>query len=77
VKIDASFIRGMTRDEDDDAIVGALICLAHALGMLAVAEGVETAAQLERLKGLGCDLAQGFHFGAPGSGALVQALFGS
>jgi EAL domain-containing protein (putative c-di-GMP-specific phosphodiesterase class I) len=45
--------------------------------MLAIAENVETAAQLERLKALGCDLAQGFHFGAPGSGALVQTLFGS
>lgn len=77
VKIDASFIKGMTHDEDDDAIVAALVGLAHALGMLAIAEAVETPAQLERLKALGCDLAQGFHFGAPGSGALVQALFGS
>jgi EAL domain-containing protein (putative c-di-GMP-specific phosphodiesterase class I) len=77
VKIDASFIKGMTHDGDDDAIVAALVGLAHALGMLAIAEGVETAAQLERLKALGCDLAQGFHFGAPGSGALVQTLFGS
>jgi EAL domain-containing protein (putative c-di-GMP-specific phosphodiesterase class I) len=77
VKIDASFIRGMTHDEDDDAIVAALVGLAHALGMQAIAEGVETGAQLERLKALGCDLAQGYHFGAPGSGALVQTLFGS
>jgi EAL domain-containing protein (putative c-di-GMP-specific phosphodiesterase class I) len=76
VKIDASFIKGMAH-EDDDAIVAALVGLAHSLGMLAIAEGVETAAQLERLKALGCDLAQGFHFGAPGSGALVQTLFGS
>jgi EAL domain-containing protein (putative c-di-GMP-specific phosphodiesterase class I) len=77
VKIDQSFIKGMTHDEDDDAIVAALVGLAHALGMLAIAEGVETGAQLERLKALGCDMAQGFHFGAPGSGALVQTLFGS
>jgi EAL domain-containing protein (putative c-di-GMP-specific phosphodiesterase class I) len=76
VKIDGSFIKGMTHHEDDDAIVGALIGLAHALGMLAIAEGVETAAQLERLKALGCDLAQGFHFGAPGSAGLVRSLFG-
>jgi EAL domain-containing protein (putative c-di-GMP-specific phosphodiesterase class I) len=76
VKIDGSFVKGMTDHEDDDAIVGALIGLAHALGMLAIAEGVETAAQLERLNALGCDLAQGFHFGAPGSAGLVRSLFG-
>jgi EAL domain-containing protein (putative c-di-GMP-specific phosphodiesterase class I) len=77
VKIDASFIKGMTHDDEDDAIVAALVGLAHTLGMLAIAEGVETGAQLGRLKALGCDLAQGFHFGAPGSGALIQTLFGS
>jgi len=76
VKIDASFIKGMTRHQDDDAIVAALIGLAHALGMLAIAEGVETAAQLERLEALGCDVAQGFHFGAPGPAALIGSLFG-
>jgi EAL domain-containing protein (putative c-di-GMP-specific phosphodiesterase class I) len=76
VKIDGSFVKGMTHHKDDHAIVAALISLAHALGMLAIAEGVETAAQLERLKALGCDLAQGFHFGAPSSGALVRTLFG-
>jgi len=65
VKIDASFVKGMTHQRDDDAIVASLIGLAHALGMLAVAEGVETDAQLERLRALGCDLAQGFLFGAP------------
>jgi EAL domain-containing protein (putative c-di-GMP-specific phosphodiesterase class I) len=75
VKIDGSFVKGMCHHQDDDAIVAALIDLAHALGMQAVAEGVETAAQLERLKELGCDLAQGFHFGAPGSGDLVRSLF--
>jgi EAL domain-containing protein (putative c-di-GMP-specific phosphodiesterase class I) len=75
VKIDGSFIEGLTQQEDDDAIVAALINLAHALGMNAIAEGVETAAQLERLQALGCDLAQGFHLGAPGSGSQVRRLF--
>ena len=69
VKIDASFVKGMTHHDDDDAIVAALIGLAHALGMLAIAEGVETPAQLERLRALGCDLAQGFLFGAPAASA--------
>ena len=77
VKIDQSFIKGMTHHRDDEAIVAALIGLAHALEMQAIAEGVETAAQLDRLKALGCDLAQGFHFGAPGAAGLVRNLFGS
>jgi len=68
VKIDASFVKGMTHHGDDGAIVAALVDLAHALGMLAVAEGVETAAQLERLRALRCDLAQGFYCGAPATG---------
>jgi EAL domain-containing protein (putative c-di-GMP-specific phosphodiesterase class I) len=75
VKIDGSFIKGLGQHEDDDAIVAALVSLAHALGMSAIAEGVETAAQLERLQALGCDLAQGFYLGAPGSGAQVRDLF--
>ncbi|HVW32979.1 MAG TPA: EAL domain-containing protein [Acidimicrobiia bacterium] len=77
VKVDASFIKGLTHHQEDHAIVTALIGLAHSLGMLAIAEGVETAAQLDRLKALGCDLAQGFHFGAPGAGDLVGRLFGA
>jgi len=76
VKIDGSFVKGLTHHEEDDAIVGALIGLAHSLGMQAVAEGVETAAQLEHLRALGCDLARGFHFGAPGSAGFVRSLFG-
>jgi EAL domain-containing protein (putative c-di-GMP-specific phosphodiesterase class I) len=68
VKIDASFVKGMAHDADDAAIVAALVDLAHALGMLAIAEGVETAAQLDRLRALRCDLAQGFHCGAPATG---------
>jgi len=68
VKIDASFVKGMTHHGDDGAIVAALVDLAHALGMLAVAEGVETADQLERLRALRCDLAQGFYCGAPATG---------
>lgn len=48
-----------------DAIVAAAIEMAHALGMVAAAEGVETEAQLVRLAELGCDLAQGFHLARP------------
>ena len=65
VKVDASFVKGMTHDGDDGAIVASLVDLAHALGMLAIAEGVETAVQLQALRAVGCDLAQGFYCGAP------------
>ena len=75
VKIDGSFIKGLGQQEDDDAIVTALVNLAHALGMSAIAEGVETEAQLEYLQTLGCELVQGFLLGAPGSGAQVSSLF--
>jgi EAL domain-containing protein (putative c-di-GMP-specific phosphodiesterase class I) len=75
VKIDGSFVKGLGEQEDDDAIVTALIGLAHALGMNAIAENVETEEQLERLQDLGCDLAQGFYLGSPGTGPQVRNLF--
>jgi EAL domain-containing protein (putative c-di-GMP-specific phosphodiesterase class I) len=62
LKIDRSFINGLDDERGDNAIVAAIIELAHALGIRVVAEGVETAAQLARLRGLGCDLGQGFLF---------------
>jgi EAL domain-containing protein (putative c-di-GMP-specific phosphodiesterase class I) len=60
LKIDRSFVGGMEDSEADAAIVEGVIRLAHALGLAAVAEGVETHRQLERLGALGCDLGQGF-----------------
>ena len=65
IKVDASFIAGLGRDRGDAAITMAVIRLAHALGMVTIAEGVETQEQLELLRTLGCDLVQGFHVGAP------------
>jgi diguanylate cyclase (GGDEF)-like protein len=50
----------------DERILRTLVSLAHALGLTVTAEGVETAAQAERLKAIGCDAAQGWHFGHPG-----------
>jgi diguanylate cyclase len=75
VKVDASFVHGLGVNGDDDAIVAALIGLAHSLGMQAVAEGVETQGQYTRLRDLGCDLAQGFLLGSPAPASAVQALF--
>ncbi len=65
IKVDASFVAGLARDRGDAAITMAVIRLAHALGMVTVAEGVETEEQLELLRTLGCDLVQGYHLGVP------------
>lgn len=62
LKIDQSFVADLCTDEDDAAIVAAIITLGHALGLTVVAEGVETAEQLDRLASLGCDVLQGFLF---------------
>jgi diguanylate cyclase (GGDEF)-like protein/PAS domain S-box-containing protein len=65
VKIDRSFVDGLGRDPEDSAIVAAVVSMAHALGMVAVAEGVETAEQLAELRALGCEIGQGYYFGRP------------
>jgi EAL domain-containing protein (putative c-di-GMP-specific phosphodiesterase class I) len=65
LKIDGAFVAGLGTDSGDDAIVSGTINLAHALGLEVVAEGVETAQQLARLKELNCDLAQGYYFSEP------------
>jgi diguanylate cyclase (GGDEF)-like protein/PAS domain S-box-containing protein len=65
IKIDRDFVAGLLSDQEDQAIVTAIINLAHTLGVVAVAEGVESADQVRRLRALGCDLGQGYHFGRP------------
>ena len=65
LKIDRSFVRNMTTDEDDAAIVRAIIDLGAALGLTTLAEGVETVEQFELLKSYDCDRCQGYYFGKP------------
>jgi EAL domain-containing protein (putative c-di-GMP-specific phosphodiesterase class I) len=65
VKIDKSFVDGVARVPQEAAIVAAVVSLSHALGLGTVAEGVETVAQVDRLRALGCDAAQGYYFWPP------------
>jgi diguanylate cyclase (GGDEF)-like protein len=65
VKIDRSFVSGLHLSDQEAAIVAAVISLSHALGLRTVAEGVEEVAQVERLRGLGCDVGQGYHYARP------------
>jgi diguanylate cyclase (GGDEF)-like protein/PAS domain S-box-containing protein len=68
VKIDRSFVAGLGRNEQGAAIVAAIVSLTRALGLEVVAEGVESQRQADLLRELGCPLAQGYLFGAPGPG---------
>jgi diguanylate cyclase (GGDEF)-like protein len=65
VKMDKSFIARLGSDPRDEALVSALINVSHELGLVTIAEGVETHDQAERLRGIGCDKAQGYLFGRP------------
>jgi diguanylate cyclase (GGDEF)-like protein len=65
VKIDQRFVRGLEQNRNDEAITQAIIALSHSLGLRVIAEGVETAAQLDYLKRHGCEEAQGFFIARP------------
>ena len=63
LKIDRSFVNDMLRPES--SLAEAIVQIAHTLGLVPIAEGVENQAQADALAALGCDLAQGFHLGRP------------
>ncbi len=65
MKIDRSFVAAVGQEDRADAVVTAIVDLAHAHGMLVTAEGVETQRQARRLREIGCDFGQGYHFGRP------------
>jgi diguanylate cyclase (GGDEF)-like protein/PAS domain S-box-containing protein len=74
LKIDQSFVAGLGTDIGDTAIVASCVQLAHAVGVRAVAEGVETEDQRAALVEMGCDLAQGYLFGPPSPAPEFAAL---
>jgi diguanylate cyclase (GGDEF)-like protein len=73
IKLDKSFVLGMAQDPDDEAIVEAIVAVGHRLRMRVVAEGVEDAATYDLLRGLGCDVAQGYHMSRPLPAGEVMA----
>jgi|GEM_PF-476153 len=73
IKIDRSFVAGIGREAESPAIIRALIELAHNLGLTVTAEGVETDVQLEFLRAIGCDAAQGFRFSQAGPFEMLRA----
>lgn len=76
LKIDQSFVRDMVSDQDDAAIVRAVIQMARSLDLKVVAEGVETEAVAAELRTMDCDLVQGYHFGRPLPAADFRRLLG-
>ncbi len=65
LKVDRSFVSRMDANPKDETVVSAIVSMAQQLGMATIAEGVETATQVESLKRLGCDLAQGYLYSKP------------
>lgn len=74
LKIDISIIQGIGSDPDDLTIASSIISLAKNMGIGVIAEGVETEAQLQLLKQLQCDQAQGFYLGLPMQVSEMQTL---
>lgn len=75
IKIDQAFIRNLANDDRDQAVVAAVIEIAHRLGSRVIAEGVEDERTLSLLRSLGCDEAQGYHLGHPAPAHRVGRHF--
>ena len=74
LKMDRSIVEGMDRDLANRAVASATIDLAHALGLDVVAEGVETSAELDKLRSMGCDIGQGYYWYRPSSSQKITEL---
>jgi diguanylate cyclase (GGDEF)-like protein/PAS domain S-box-containing protein len=77
LKVDRSFVEALGRDKRSTAIATAIVRMARALSIEVIGEGVETELQLETLRDLGCDLAQGFYLHRPLDAAEVSKLLGA
>jgi diguanylate cyclase (GGDEF)-like protein len=77
VKIDRAFVTDLERNLASRLIVGAVVGLAHGLGMKVVAEGIETAGQRHEVSELGCDFSQGFYFARPQPADSIDILVSS
>jgi diguanylate cyclase (GGDEF)-like protein len=76
IKIDRTFIADLELGSASYTIVDAVVRLAHGLGMTVVAEGVETAEQLDRISAIGCDKCQGYYFARPTPAEDIHTLVG-
>lgn len=74
LKIDLSFIRDITKDTDDKAIVNAIISMAHHLNLKTIAEGIEEEEQLRELFYLQCDIGQGYYWSRPVPAHKVESF---
>jgi EAL domain-containing protein (putative c-di-GMP-specific phosphodiesterase class I) len=74
LKIDRSFVVGLSQSSGGAAIIKGILGIAHDLGMRVVAEGVETLDQVRELRALGCNLGQGYYFSRPISGQVALGL---
>ncbi len=76
LKIDRSFVAGLGRDADADAITAAIISMARSLRIGVIAEGIETPEQAARLEQLGCTQVQGFLYARPLTAQKAGAMLG-
>jgi diguanylate cyclase (GGDEF)-like protein/PAS domain S-box-containing protein len=74
LKIDRSFVERLRGDDVEESLVQSIVRLGQTLQLQTVAEGIEDTEQLERLQRLGCELAQGYHFGRPDSPDVITGL---
>jgi diguanylate cyclase (GGDEF)-like protein len=74
LKIDRSFTAGIAADQSRAGVVRAMVAMAHALGLSAVAEGVEDAETLDELRTIGCDTAQGYYYTRPVGADVISTM---
>ena len=74
LKIDRAFVADLQRGSDEAAVVRAIVMLGNSLGKSIIAEGIETAAQMDQLRRMGCNAGQGYHLSRPLAAELVDKM---